>query len=79
MLLAAAVVAVIERKWHLAAGWCLIAAALSATGLMHAYQWTPTDTVLRLEPAWPFAIGYLAMAVIFLLARWTTEEDVGHQ
>jgi AGZA family xanthine/uracil permease-like MFS transporter len=72
MLLSAAVVAVIERRWTIAAAWCLCAAALSATGLMHSYQWTFADTTLRLSPAWPFVFGYLAMSVLFFTARWTT-------
>jgi AGZA family xanthine/uracil permease-like MFS transporter len=78
MLLAAAVVAVIERRWFGAAAWCGTAALLSAAGLMHSYQWTADDTVLKLAPAWPFAIGYAAMSVIFLSAKWITEEDTEH-
>ena len=58
MLLSAAVVGVIERRWTVAAAWCTVAAALSATGLMHSYQWTPADTALKLTPAWPFVFGY---------------------
>ena len=75
MLLSAAVVNVIERKWVAAAAWCAIAALLSTTGLMHSYQWTFGDTTLRLSPAWPFAIGYTAMSVLFLTAKWTSEES----
>jgi AGZA family xanthine/uracil permease-like MFS transporter len=78
MLLSAAVVGVIERRWTAAAAWCAIAAVLSATGLMHSYQWTPSDTALKLTPAWPFVIGYGAMAVTFLVAKWTTEEGGEH-
>jgi AGZA family xanthine/uracil permease-like MFS transporter len=78
MLLSAAVVGVIERRWTSAAAWCLVAAALSAVGLMHSYQWTFADTALRLSPAWPFVFGYLAMAVLFFSARWTTEPGDGH-
>ena len=74
MLLSAAVVGVIERRWVVASGWCAIAAALSATGLMHSYQWTIADTTLKLRPAWPFVIGYGAMALSFFAARWLTEE-----
>ena len=74
MLLSAAVVGVIERRWTVAAAWCACAALLSATGLMHSYQWTFADTTLKLAPAWPFVIGYGVMALIFFLARWTTEE-----
>ena len=65
-------VAVIERQFLRAALWCLMAAALSAVGLLHSYQWTPADTVLRLAPAWPWAIAYLVMAGCFGLARWVT-------
>jgi adenine/guanine/hypoxanthine permease len=78
MLLSAAVVGVIERRWTVAAAWCLCAAALSATGLMHSYEWTFADTALRLSPAWPFVWGYLAMAAIFFSARWLTEPGEGH-
>ena len=52
---------------------------LSACGLMHSYQWTFGDTALRLAPAWPFVIGYTGMSLLFLTARWTTEEiDAEH-
>ena len=78
MLLSAAVVGVIERRWTSAAAWCLAAAALSAVGLMHSYQWSFADTTLRLTPAWPFVFGYLAMAILFFSARWTTEPGEGH-
>jgi AGZA family xanthine/uracil permease-like MFS transporter len=78
MLLSAAVVGVIERKWTAAAAWCGLAAALSAIGIMHSYRWTDADTVLRLSPAWPFAIAYGAIALIFLAANWITEPADEH-
>jgi AGZA family xanthine/uracil permease-like MFS transporter len=78
MLLAAAVVAVIERRWERAAVWTAAAATLSALGLMHSYRWTPGDTVLALTPAWPAAIGYAVMSALFLSARWLTEEGSDH-
>ena len=78
MILSAAVVAVIERRWFVAAAWCGAAALLSAIGLMHAYQWTFGDTALRLAPAWPFVIGYSFMALLFFIAQWTTEEGGEH-
>jgi hypothetical protein len=74
MLLSAATVGVIERKFATAAKWCAVAALLSAAGLMHSYQWTANDTVLKLTPAWPFAAGYAFMALLFFSARWITEE-----
>jgi len=75
MLLAAATVEVIERRFLRAAGWCVACAALSATGLMHAYDFTPGDTRLVLRPAWPFVIGYLLMAACFAAAKWVTKPD----
>jgi AGZA family xanthine/uracil permease-like MFS transporter len=78
MLLSAAVVGVIERKWTGAAAWCAVAALLSMTGLMHSYQFTVDDTVLKLSPAWPFAIGYAIMAILFFTARWTTAAGDDH-
>jgi AGZA family xanthine/uracil permease-like MFS transporter len=78
MLLSAATVGIIERKWTAAAAWCALAAVISATGLMHSYQWTTDDTVLRLTPAWPFAIAYGVMALSFFLAQWITEPSDSH-
>ena len=79
MILSAAVVGVIERRWTVAAAWCTVAPRRSRPlGLMHSYQWTFGDTALRLAPAWPFVIGYVGMSLIFLTAQWTTEEGVEH-
>jgi adenine/guanine/hypoxanthine permease len=80
MILAAATVAVIERQFVRAALWCFLAAALSAVGIMHAYQYTPSDTAMALgKPAWQWAAGYAVMGLCFLLARWTTEPtEAGH-
>src|SRR5580765_7161967 len=78
MLLSAAVVGVIERKWTAAAAWVGLAALISATGIMHSYQWTESDTLLKLSPAWPFAIAYAVIAVIFFAANWITEPADEH-
>jgi AGZA family xanthine/uracil permease-like MFS transporter len=45
---------------------------------MHSYQWTFSDTALKLTPAWPFVIGYAAMALLFATAKWTTEPSSEH-
>jgi len=71
-ILAAATVAVIERRFAQAGGWCAVAALLSALGLMHSYRFAASDTVLALAPAWPWVLGYLAMGAVFLAARWLT-------
>ena len=73
MILSAMTVAVIERRFGKAALWCSIAAVLSATGVLHSYEWTFGDTRLSTQPAWPWAIGYAMMGACFFLARWLTE------
>jgi AGZA family xanthine/uracil permease-like MFS transporter len=80
MILAALTVAVIERQFIRAAAWSLCAAALSALGVIHSYQFTPGDTRLALlQPAWQWAVGYAVMSGVFLLAKWVTEPaDAGH-
>lgn len=80
MILAAATVAVIERRFTTAALWCSAAAAISIAGLMHSYAFTPGDTVIDLAPAWPWAVGYSVMALLFLAARWLTvpDDSAGH-
>ncbi|MCY1011643.1 NCS2 family permease [Nannocystis pusilla] len=77
MFLAAATVAVIERKLRHAAAWCFAGAALSALGFMHSYVWTPADTVLSLSPAWPFVQGYFLMGLVFLVAPLVTTRSDG--
>lgn len=78
MILAAATVEVIERRFARAARWMLLGAGLSAAGLVHAYRYTPGDTALRLAPAWPWAAGYAAVAALFLLAPRVTVPGEGH-
>ncbi len=78
MILSAATVAVIERRFQIAALWCGIGALLATVGLLHSYAFTPGDTVVALAPGWPWAAGYAVMGTIFLLARWVTVEGEGH-
>lgn len=72
MLLAAMTVFIIERQFAWAGACTLVAAAFSWVGLMHSYQWMPSDTVLH--PGWgtgsPWAIGYLLLALLFYWASW---------
>ena len=44
---------------------------------MHAYRFTPGDTVLELTPAWPWAAGYAVMAAVFAIGRVVTEPHDG--
>lgn len=79
MIMSAATVYLIARRFELAALWAGIGAALCALGLMHSYRWTPGDTAGSLSPAWPWAAGYAIMALCFLAARWVTEPSDTHQ
>lgn len=77
MILAAVAVAIIERRFLQGAAWCLVATALACVGLLHSFAWAAGDTVidLRLSAPWhnPWALGYLAMGLVLLLAEWVTE------
>jgi adenine/guanine/hypoxanthine permease len=78
MILSAATVAIIERRFARGAAWCALAAVLAACGLVNSYRWTPGDTVIALRPAWEWAAGYGLMACWLLMARWLTIESVEH-
>ena len=75
MLLSAATVAVIERRFRVASAWCLLGAVLAAAGLVNSYRWTPGDTAIALTPAWPWVGGYLLMAAVFAAAPALTTPD----
>lgn len=78
LVLAAATVAILERRFARAGAWFLGGAGLSALGLVHSYQYTFGDTAMRLAPAWPHAAGYAVMAALCFLAPWVTEPGEGH-
>jgi len=69
---------VIDRRWRAAAIWCLIASALSACGIIHAFVFTPdggVEPALFHRPEWAGAIpsgmdyaAVYALAAILLLA-----------
>lgn len=69
MILAAITTEIIERRFVHAALWAGAAAGLAWCGLIHAYAWTPGDTVVDL--GWgtgvSWAQGYLACALLLLL------------
>ncbi|MGB8701220.1 MAG: NCS2 family permease, partial [Thermosynechococcaceae cyanobacterium] len=70
MIWAAMTVYVIEQKFGQAALWALAAAGLAEVGLIHSYQWTVADTVVKL--GWgagqSWAISYLLLALLLLFA-----------
>ncbi|MEB3183215.1 MAG: NCS2 family permease [Cyanobacteriota bacterium] len=79
MLLAAMLVYVIEQRFRAAALCALVAALGSWVGLLHAWRFTPADTVL--DPGWgrggSWALGYLTMALVFLLGWWSRRRSGG--
>ena len=62
----------IEGRFLASALCTAIAAGLAWIGLIHAWQFSPADTVMQLGwgsgQAW--AEGYAAMTVIVMLAHW---------
>lgn len=69
MILAAMTVCLIERHYRAAAAWAAVAAAISATGLMHGYQIANGAIVNAYGPShtWPFVLGYAGMALVFFV------------
>jgi len=60
----------VDRAFRRAATWALIAAALSALGVIHGYEVTPAGPVERLFPGsagWEIPACYAAFALIFLV------------
>src|SRR5262249_17051668 len=90
LVLSAATVLIIERKFAGAAGWMFAGAALCLLGLMHSWRFAGADTVASLPlldrllgagrggplfPAAAYAAAYAAVGAALLLARWLTEPE----
>ncbi len=73
MALSAMLVFVIERKFLKAAGWSLVAAGLSAVGLIHAYTLTPSgiENKFGFLTGRGFAAAYFATACLLVLLHAT--------
>ena len=78
MVLAAATVAIIEKRFRVAAAWFGVGAVASMLGLVHSYQFTLGDTAVLLAPAWPYAAAYAALAALFFIAPYVTEDGATH-
>jgi AGZA family xanthine/uracil permease-like MFS transporter len=74
MILAAVTVEIIEQRFARAAAWCLVGAALSWVGLIHAYAWNSGDTVVAL--GWGsgarWSAAYLCASGFLLAAPFLT-------
>jgi AGZA family xanthine/uracil permease-like MFS transporter len=79
MILAAMTVCLIERKYRAAAAWAAVAAAVSATGLMHGYEIANGAIINAYGPShtWPFVLGYGGIAVVFIVLGWRENKTSG--
>lgn len=77
MILAAIGVALIERRFTRAAVWSLVAACLSAFGIIHAYALTPGGITSRFGflAAPEFMVGYLLLAGLFYAVHLTAQKN----
>jgi adenine/guanine/hypoxanthine permease len=77
MILSAIGVALIERRFARAAAWSLAAALLSAFGIIHAYELTPSGLVSRFGflAAPDFLIAYLLLAALFYAFEFAARDD----
>ena len=75
IVLSAATVCIIERKFRGAAAWFLTGAVLSSIGFVHTYLFVPTDVIGKIGftiSKWTW--GYLIMALVLFTTPWFTEE-----
>lgn len=92
MIWAAIVVCIVDRQWLRAAAWSGVGAFLSASGLMHSFRYTGSDTAIHLPlldlisgqhvagsslfPAGEVALAYAVAAGLFLTVRYWGREKV---
>lgn len=72
MILSAMTVCLIDKHYRAAAMWAVVAAVVSATGLMHGYALENGAVVNTYGPAhtWPFVLGYGGIAAMFFGLGW---------
>ncbi|MFT4571261.1 MAG: AGZA family xanthine/uracil permease-like MFS transporter [Hyphomicrobiaceae bacterium] len=72
MILAATTTEIIDRRFRRAAVWCFSGAVMSWFGLIHAYDYTPGDTFVRLGfgAGAEWALAYAAAAAFLVAVPW---------
>ena len=79
MILAGITYFVIERRFTVAANWCIAGALLSLIGFTHNYIFTAGDVIGQLAfplPVWTkWTTGYIAMAIVLYLAPYFTQDE----
>lgn len=75
IILASITVWVIEKAFHKAAIWAIVASVLSWFGIIHSYNWTSADTIGSV--GWgsgdEWAVGYCLLAILFFYTYWHGE------
>lgn len=73
MVWASIAVYTIDRKFRLAAGWCLLGSVLSAVGIIHAFSLSGNAILSKfsLPASEKFALAYLFLAFLFYLSYYS--------
>ncbi len=75
VILAAVMVAIIERKFSTMLIWLGAGGLLAMVGIVHHYTVLTTDITTGVGPAWPWVLGYALTAGIILIIRYTLVID----
>ncbi len=70
VILAAVMVAIIERKFSAMLLWLGAGGLLAMVGIVHHYKVLDTDITTGVGPAWPWVLGYGLTIGIILLVRY---------
>lgn len=70
IVLTAAMVAIIDRKFNALMGWLAGGAGLAAIGIIHHYRIIDKDITTALGPAWPWVAGYLLALGMLAFVRF---------
>jgi AGZA family xanthine/uracil permease-like MFS transporter len=70
IVLTAAMVAIIDRRFGTLLCWLAGGAGLAALGIIHHYKVIATDITTNLGPAWPWVLGYLLALAALAVLRW---------
>lgn len=71
VILAAAMVAIIERKFFVLLVWLGVGGLLAMVGIVHHYEVLTTDITTGVGAAWPWVLGYALTIGVILLVRYT--------
>lgn len=80
MIWAALTVAVLERRFHITAYWCLAGAFLSAVGLIHSYELMGNEILgnYNFPASKDFFIAYLMLGIFFFVTGKFTDSKLAN-